>query len=168
MRLFDTDISNSTFQFLKSNNNALKSTNEANELMQNECGIIDFFANNTELLQLNKELNEIIANGACESKAEYGDFQTNQSLAIQITKKLKSDGLSPEIVIEPTCGKGNFILAVLNTFNRVKRIYGIEIQKNILGRLNSTYLTSSSIIPTKKNPQYKSYIQAFLILITTP
>lgn len=129
MRLFDTDISNFTFQFLKSNNNALKSTDEANELLKNECGIIDFFINDTELLQLNKELSEIIVNEACESRAEYGDFQTNQSLAIQITKKLKSDGLSPEIVIEPTCGKGNFILAVLNTFKHVKRIYGIEIQK---------------------------------------
>ena len=129
MRLFDADISHSVLLFLENNDNAFGSTKEANELLQDKCGIMNFFANDTELLQLNKALDESRASEVCESRAEYGDFQTNQALAIQITEKLRSNGTSPEIVIEPTCGKGNFIIAVLNTFDHIKKIYGIEIQK---------------------------------------
>ena len=36
-------------------------------------------------------------------------------------------GLSPEFIIEPTCGKGRFILAVLKQFKSIKKIVGIEI-----------------------------------------
>ncbi|MDD3663996.1 MAG: SAM-dependent methyltransferase [Bacteroidales bacterium] len=37
--------------------------------------------------------------------------------------------ISPEIVVEPTCGKGNFIIASLSNFKAVKKVFGIEIYK---------------------------------------
>jgi len=42
---------------------------------------------------------------------------------------LASKDISPEIVIEPTCGKGNFIIASLQNLDGVENIYGIEIYK---------------------------------------
>lgn len=129
MKLLDTDISNSVYCFFKSKANALRSLKEANELLQNECGIKNFFVNKTELLNIVEELNETKISETCESKSEYGDFQTNQVLTIQITKKLKAEGVSPKFVIEPTCGKGHFILATLRTFDDIEKVYGVEIQE---------------------------------------
>lgn len=61
-------------------------------------------------------------------KNEYGDFQTSIALAERICTLLKSKGINPGLIIEPTCGKGNFIVSSVNTFRNVKRIVGIEIQ----------------------------------------
>ena len=105
---------------------------EANSFLQKECGVIGFFANESELLQIAEELNSTYEYEACESNAEYGDFQTNRHLTNLITTKIHSEGISPKVVIEPTCGKGHFILAVLGSFDAVETIYGIEIQKKYI------------------------------------
>jgi hypothetical protein len=62
-------------------------------------------------------------------RAEYGDFQTNLDLANNITLYLSSENVSPEIIIEPTCGKGNFIIASLHNFKNIRNIFGVEIYK---------------------------------------
>jgi hypothetical protein len=62
-------------------------------------------------------------------RAEYGDFQTNKDLANKVAKHLAKRNISPEIIIEPTCGKGNFIIASLSNFKAVKKVFGIEIYK---------------------------------------
>ncbi len=60
-------------------------------------------------------------------KSEYGDWQTNFPLALSICKYLKKQGVDPQIVIEPTCGIGNFVLAAIEVFDSVEEIYAIEI-----------------------------------------
>ena len=35
--------------------------------------------------------------------------------------------MSPEFILEPTCGKGNFIISSLKHFQNINRITGIEI-----------------------------------------
>ncbi|MDR0390432.1 MAG: hypothetical protein LBH59_00880 [Planctomycetaceae bacterium] len=62
-------------------------------------------------------------------KSEYGDFQTPLELARKICCWLKNQGVKPQVLIEPTCGCGNFILAALETFFSIKHVYGIEIYK---------------------------------------
>ena len=62
-------------------------------------------------------------------RAEYGDFQTNAGLANKVCQNLALAGISPEIIIEPTCGKGNFIIAALQKFRDTKHIFGVEIYK---------------------------------------
>ena len=89
----------------------------------------------------------------CEDRAEYGDFQTNQSLTQQITTQLKKEGINPQIVIEPTCGKGNFILSVLATFENVERIYGIEIQKKYTWQAKFNVLDFFLNNPNKTKPE---------------
>ncbi len=153
MRLFDADISNSVLCFLKSKKNSMATIEEANQLLQRECGVKDFFASNSELLQLVEELNSTYSYVACESNVEYGDYQTNQNLATQITNKLKNKGLSPKVVVEPTCGKGHFILAVLNTFDDVEKIYGIEIQKKYFWQAKFNVLDFYINNPDKKKTE---------------
>ncbi len=65
-------------------------------------------------------------------RAEYGDFQTNAGLANKVCQNLALAGISPEIIIEPTCGKGNFIIAALRKFRCAKHIFGVEIYKHKL------------------------------------
>lgn len=74
-------------------------------------------------------MSEIIVN---EKKGEYGDWQTNLSLAISICEQIKAQGIQPQVIIEPTCGQGNFIIAALLTFDSIEDVYGIEIYKPYL------------------------------------
>ena len=60
-------------------------------------------------------------------KIEFGDFQTPIELAQIVTQKLVSLEVKPDIVIEPTCGIGNFLLASSNTFKSATKLIGIEI-----------------------------------------
>lgn len=60
-------------------------------------------------------------------KKEFGDFQTPIKLSRQICRLLAQQGISPTVIIEPTCGKGSFILASLEYFSQVERVLGVEI-----------------------------------------
>lgn len=155
MKLLEANISDLVFCFLKSKKSAFTSITEANKLLQRECGIIDFFVNDSELLQVVEGLNDTFIYEACENIAEYGDFQTNQNLATCITKKLKSNGISPKVVIEPTCGKGHFILAALDTFDDVEKIYGIEIQEKHVWQAKFNILYFFLKNPQKNKPEIK-------------
>ncbi len=62
-----------------------------------------------------------------KKKAEFGDFQTPIELARQICSLLSQNGLEPISILEPTCGKGSFIAAVLEFFPNVHNIIGIDI-----------------------------------------
>ena len=65
-------------------------------------------------------------------KVEYGDFQTPLELAERICQQLSELGISPDVIVEPTCGVGNFIEAALPLFQSVKKIIGVEVNKHYL------------------------------------
>lgn len=65
-------------------------------------------------------------------KLEYGDFQTPLELAEKICHKLLEIGVSPDIIVEPTCGVGNFILASARSFQSAHKIVGVEINPDYL------------------------------------
>lgn len=73
-------------------------------------------------------------------KDEYGDWQTDMSLALSVCNLLKAQGICPQVVIEPTCGKGHFILAALLTFDSIEDVYGVEIYKPYLDELKMQIL----------------------------
>ena len=59
-------------------------------------------------------------------KREYGDYQTPEYFSLAICQYLKNERhLAPSVIIEPTCGIGNFIKSSL-IFN-ASQIIGIEI-----------------------------------------
>ncbi|MCL6583954.1 MAG: SAM-dependent methyltransferase [bacterium] len=65
-------------------------------------------------------------------KIEFGDFQTPQELAFLICRFLKSVGVAPSSIVEPTCGQGSFLLAALETFPSANRLLGIDINSSYL------------------------------------
>jgi hypothetical protein len=69
---------------------------------------------------------------ATNLKVEYGDFQTPLDLAEKVCQKLLELGVSPGIIVEPTCGIGNFIQAAVHSFPSASKIIGIEINQNYL------------------------------------
>jgi len=130
MRIFEANISLQVCTFLKDFLNNTSSFENANQKMFDAFGINTFFENDDDFQGL-KESVSIVAISSVEEpdRAEYGDFQTNKDLANKVAKHLAKREISPEIVIEPTCGKGNFIVASLSNFNTVKKVFGIEIYK---------------------------------------
>lgn len=66
---------------------------------------------------------------------EFGNFQTPLGLATDICERLVSLGINPDVVIEPTCGVGAFILAGANAFPQAREIIGLEINDNHLDAL---------------------------------
>ncbi|MGK7940256.1 MAG: SAM-dependent methyltransferase, partial [Crocosphaera sp.] len=44
-----------------------------------------------------------------KNKIEYGDFQTPLDLTDKICNKLVQLNVFPDIIVEPTCGVGNFL-----------------------------------------------------------
>ena len=130
MKIFEASISYQVSSFLKENLRNLTSFESANQKMFDACGIKHFFDNNddfTALLNLIIDTNKDLVEEP--DREEYGDFQTNADLANKVAKQLYSKGISPKLVIEPTCGKGNFIIASLNNFKEIQTIIGIEIYK---------------------------------------
>lgn len=71
----------------------------------------------------------------CKTKVEYGDFQTPFELAEKVCQKLIKLGVNPDVIIEPTCGLGNFIEAAASLFPSTNRIIGVEINPSHLQEL---------------------------------
>ncbi|MDL2299747.1 SAM-dependent methyltransferase [Bacteroides sp. OttesenSCG-928-E20] len=129
MNIIDASISNKTFEYLRNVFKKDISLSELNNTLHQDTGIVNFFDNQYEF----NSFKDTISSQGCESdnpeKAEYGDFQTNVDLANKVVEYLNTKNTSPDIIIEPTCGKGNFILAAINNFKHAEAIYGIEIYK---------------------------------------
>jgi hypothetical protein len=87
----------------------------ANAILNDKAGIVDFFEKEDDFIQFQQTL-KIKHNIVAESRVEYGDFQTNKQLAESVCNYLQNKNISPKILLEPTCGKGNFILSALKTF----------------------------------------------------
>ena len=101
---------------------------EINRRIEEVSGIETFFDKAEEWETfLNKHL--LPAKNSIRPAAEYGDFQTPFQLTEQILKLLKKKNIRPAILIEPTAGKGNFILSALRHMPALQNIYAIEIYK---------------------------------------
>lgn len=72
---------------------------------------------------------------------DLGDFQTPLSLVNEVILCLASTGREWTRVLEPTCGRGNFIKGLLNAKLPLREIQGIEIQ--------SEYVKQSQVITVK-------------------
>ena len=127
MKIFEANITHSVIDFFE--NSISLSVEDFNSEIESICGINFFFETPSEL----EELIDTVSNERVvvnePDRAEYGDFQTNRNLSDKVCNLLKNQYTAPEIIIEPTCGKGNFILSCLRTFDDVKFIYGVEIYK---------------------------------------
>lgn len=61
---------------------------------------------------------------------EFGDYQTPLDFALLVCNYIKEClEINPSVIVEPTCGVGNFVNASLNTFSSIKKVYGIDINE---------------------------------------
>lgn len=129
MKVFEANITYQVSDYLYNNLKNIASFEIANQKMCDAFGITHLFESNDELVIL-KEAISISNNIVSEpDRTEYGDFQTNKNLANKCTLYLANKSANPQIVIEPTCGKGNFIVASLSTFSNIEKVFGVEIYK---------------------------------------
>jgi SAM-dependent methyltransferase len=67
---------------------------------------------------------------------EFGDFQTPITLALEVMNVLNRLGVSPRSVLEPTCGRGAFLLAACKVFSQVGKLVGVDISTEHLSYLD--------------------------------
>ena len=96
----------------------------ANAQIEDFCGISNFFRDADSFCY-----NQYVDRFKKAERDEYGDWQTSMRMALSVCRLIKEKGADPKIIVEPTCGKGHFILAALQTFDNIEEIYGIEIHE---------------------------------------
>ena len=102
---------------------------EINRELEVISGIVDFFSSYDDFLDFKTGLSQNADSLNPHHSGEYGDFQTPIQLAESVCQYLIKKKVKPRILIEPTCGKGNFILSALQSFKGIEEVYGIEIYK---------------------------------------
>lgn len=153
MKVFEANITHQVSDYLNDILKNVVTIEKANQKMYKAFGFIHFF-DNEEDLQILKETISISQNIVSEpDRAEYGDFQTNTDLANKVALHLTTKNVSPEIVIEPTCGKGNFIVASLKQFDSIKKIFGIEIYKPYVWESKFNIIDFYLNNPTENKPE---------------
>ena len=126
MICFEADIKGVALDFFCENLNILTNYLTANKQLKLICGVNNFFSTQAQATELRDKIsnnNSIVS----DDRREYGDFQTNRNLANEVAKYAQLKNPNIEFVLEPTCGKGNFILACLQSFTNLKKIVGVEI-----------------------------------------
>lgn len=58
---------------------------------------------------------------------EFGDFQTPKALCREVCDLLRGMDISPNAIIEPTCGEGSFVRACVSAFPECDVVLGFEI-----------------------------------------
>jgi len=104
------------------------SRKRANEIVASLTGIADFFASDAGLRAFREAIVADAPDFLQETAQEYGDFQTPLPLAKVVCQRLFALGYRPNVLVEPTCGNGNFIIAALEVFPSIRRVFGLEIQ----------------------------------------
>jgi len=129
MKLFEAPISALVADFLATSLPGHADVHAANKHLQDMCGVTDWFSAEAEFLRAQEALTQPESRVE-EDRTEYGDFQTNEILAQRVVQLLAGQGsIVPDVIVEPTCGKGAFLLAALAVFPNVRRVVGIEIYR---------------------------------------
>ena len=132
MNFTEIEIPYSVIQFFKNEVKRSSTYDTLNNLLQEICGICYFFEDDTEVEALQGAIYLETNTLQEDARREYGDYQTNARLADHIIRKVNSKNTEIKLVLEPTCGKGAFILATLRQLKGVERIVGIEIHEPYL------------------------------------
>jgi hypothetical protein len=152
-KIFEANISYQVLVFLTEFLKNVTSFEIANQKVFDAFGIKYFF-DDDDFQVLKKFLSLSNVNLTEEpDRAGYGDFQTNSGLANDVATHLSLKNISPEIIIEPTCGKGNFIIASLTIFKTVKKIFGIEIYKPYVWETKFSILDFFLTYPNSHKPE---------------
>lgn len=103
-------------------------------------------------------------------RKEFGDYQTPLNLSRQICGFLAQQGVSPASIIEPTCGRGSFILAALEQFPQAEITFGVEINPNHVHPLRQelTHRNDSDKVEIRHDDFFKLDWETVLTEIPAP
>ncbi|WP_138485265.1 hypothetical protein [Dyadobacter bucti] len=140
MKLYEIIIDAKASDFLNQTVKEGVLIDDANKVIANKCGIQNFFTSDAEFIELKDSLN---GHGLASNRnhTEYGDYQTNRLLTDKIVEKLVKEGINPEVMLEPTFGEGNFIIAAIKAFTNLDVIYGVEIYKSYVWQAKFSILS---------------------------
>jgi hypothetical protein len=150
-------IETATLTFLRERTANITDYREANELFVHLSGIDTFFRSQDEFLIFSNLLKPRAVVSEETNRRDYGDFQTPAQLSDLICSYLVSEGVSPDIIIEPTFGKGSFIISAVNHFPQVKQIFGIEIHEPYYWQTKFSMLELFINSPTLNKPRIFLY-----------
>jgi len=129
MKVFDVQITEAVQDFFKEKLKLNTSLLDINNILKTVSGICNFLETENDFFELKTKIKNEYYLLNEPDRMEYGDFQTNPVLSLKITNYLSLNIEAPEVLIEPTCGRGNFIIAALTSFSSIKEIYGVEIYR---------------------------------------
>lgn len=150
-------INPNVIDFIGNELSGIQQLNKINDKLQRSCGIINFFENKNELLNFKEKFLQSEDRKETANKSEFGDYQTNSELTDNICKLLKSKKSNPNIVFEPTFGKGNFIISVLNSFENIEKLYGVEIYKPYVWKTKLKILDYFLKNPHQNKPEIRLF-----------
>jgi hypothetical protein len=93
------------------------------------------------------------------NQVEFGDFQTPYALALAICERLRASGLVPDVIIEPSCGLGSFVLASIKTFHDANTIVAADINEEYLKGLRRELDATSPPTLPRVLLQHRDYFQ---------
>lgn len=82
-----------------------------------------------------------------KQRVEFGDFQTPDALALDVCRCLSRIGIAPETVVEPTCGRGAFVIAAARCFDSLREILAFEVNPSHLATLRGRLANESLPFP---------------------
>ena len=153
MKILEANTTYSVFHYLKDSLANVLSIEQANQKMYSAFGFVRFFDEEEDFEKIKYSISSSPNTILEPNRMAYGDFQTNTDLTNKIASYLKTKNVLPEIIIEPTCGKGSFILASLRCFNKVKKIFGIEIYKPYVWETKFNIIDFYLKNPTNNKPE---------------
>lgn len=128
----------------------------ANSIIRQLSGIVDYFSSEDEKTEF-ISIHEVKSEMVCEDRVSFGDWQTPITLAEKICDIHLSKYGSPDIVVEPTCGLGAFVLSSLKKFPDIKEIHAIEINHQYTADLKLKLLSNALASPLHKYPDIYIY-----------
>lgn len=128
----------------------------ANTIIESICGIVNYFSNDIEkeAFVVSRQSVMSLLN---EDRISYGDWQTPAALSKAICIDHLNRFGNPDIILEPTCGLGSFILSALDVFNDVSEIHAIEINREHVAELKWRILCKFLSGTVKKHPRIFIY-----------
>lgn len=128
---------------------------EANSHIKRISGIVSFFSTKEEIDEFIAANNE--DNIVCEDRVSYGDWQTPITLAEKVCENHIQKYGQPDIVIEPTCGLGAFVISALTKFPGLLEIHAIEINREYTKALKLDILKNALTFPSRATPDIFIY-----------
>lgn len=128
----------------------------ANSIIKQISGIMNYFSSDDEKTEF-IAVNSVEGSVVCEDRASYGDWQTPKPLADKVCEKHLYKYGNPDIVIEPTCGRGAFVFSALEKFTNLSEIHALDINRQYTDELKLKLLIDALHNSPQRHPDIYIY-----------